>query len=600
MDHGIQQETSGLCSIEQELGDFVVVRRRRSSSSTFDSDDSDGGGSSRHSGSIGRVKRTRTVSSSSSSSHSSGSDAEFIITPATTVGGLNNVKNHTQSSDDDDARSDEEEELELEKELVYDLQHFTDYPKEDERQKYRFEKLFVDNFRNVPCRRTIIHDVYERNTTHGECREILRGLHVPFRGAIFIIAAHNNHYHIVHDCAYTSSHCRCARINQFRGLIKQRRFRRRTIRSIDFSTKHWVNLTKYFQSDGRRMYHFEIAGRVWIQCRQDGRLQVQRSLQCGEEELVETRDVQDDFPDFLGCGSEGNSDSQTNQPGLQTNEGDARSEKGSKGDRILKLLRQFPTAPIGHVFNTTLWANSKYKWLPRSNTLLQKCVEYIGLEYCEKNVEEFYQIYQKIDPKNLIFNAPFGNIESYYYDLKTSIYVLEELLLFQFHDDKQKVKDFLKMLLNVLDKKILKLNTLFVLSPPNAGKNFFFDAVLHYFLNFGQMGNFNKYTSFPLMECVNRRIILWNEPVCEPSAFETLKTIFGGDTTNVKVKYAGDAIIGRTPIIILSNNDIFPKDAAFRSRMVRYVWRSCDALKNVKKKPWPIAIYHLFKKYNII
>lgn len=60
------------------------------------------------------------------------------------------------------------------------------------------------------------------------------------------------------------------------------------------------------------------------------------------------------------------------------------------------------------------------------------------------------------------------------------------------------------------------------------------------------MGNFNRIRSFPLMECVDRRIILWNEPVMEPSAIETLKMILGGDTTNAKVKYQCDA--GRSNI----------------------------------------------------
>lgn len=141
---------------------------------------------------------------------------------------------------------------------------------------------------------------------------------------------------------------------------------------------------------------------------------------------------------------------------------------------------------------------------------------------------------------------------------------------------------------------------MFILSPPNAGKNFFFDAVIHYFLNFGQLGNFNKYNSFPMQECVNKRIILWNEPVLEASAVETLKTIFGGDTANAKVKYQNDAIITRTPVIVLSNNDVFPKDEAFRSRIISYEWRACDDLKKLKKKPWPLAFYTLLEEYKIL
>lgn len=111
---------------------------------------------------------------------------------------------------------------------------------------------------------------------------------------------------------------------------------------------------------------------------------------------------------------------------------------------------------------------------------------------------------------------------------------------------------------------------MFVLSEPNGGKNWFFDAVIHFFLNFGEIGNFNRHSSFPLQEAVNKRILLWNEPNAEPAAMDTLKMLLGGDTFNAKVKYENDAVVTRTPVIVLSNNDIFPKDAAFQSRLVRH------------------------------
>ncbi|KAL5282366.1 hypothetical protein ACFFRR_005503 [Megaselia abdita] len=141
---------------------------------------------------------------------------------------------------------------------------------------------------------------------------------------------------------------------------------------------------------------------------------------------------------------------------------------------------------------------------------------------------------------------------------------------------------------------------MFILSPPNAGKILFFDTFIHYCMNFGQIGNFNRYCSFPLMECVTRRIILWNEPVLESSATETLNMLFGGDTVSVKVKYLSDAVIQRTPVIVLSNNDVFPNDTAFRSRMFSYKWKPFNLLKNYKKKPNPLSCYFLLKKYNIL
>lgn len=136
-----------------------------------------------------------------------------------------------------------------------------------------------------------------------------------------------------------------------------------------------------------------------------------------------------------------------------------------------------------------------------------------------------------------------------------------------------------------------------VVSPPNAGKNFFFDCIIHSCIHFGQIGNFTKFNRFPLMEMVQKRIVLWNEPNYEPGAEETLKTLFGGDSSPVKVKYQQDTFVQRTPIIVLSNNDIFPKTQAFESRMYRYTWRPAHFLKFLKKKPHPLSAFYLFLRY---
>lgn len=180
-----------------------------------------------------------------------------------------------------------------------------------------------------------------------------------------------------------------------------------------------------------------------------------------------------------------------------------------------------------------------------------------------------------------------------------SVKKLETLLLFQCEQDKDLVRIFLEDVYNVLDKRLAKKNTLFILSAPNAGKNWFFDCFIHFFLNFGQIGNFNKYTGFPLQESVNRRVLLWNEPNAEPSAMDTLKMLLGGDSFNAKVKYENDVVVSRTPVIVLSNNDIFPKDSAFNSRIIRHMWKSAPLLKRYTKKPQPIAAYLLLEKYNI-
>lgn len=69
---------------------------------------------------------------------------------------------------------------------------------------------------------------------------------------------------------------------------------------------------------------------------------------------------------------------------------------------------------------------------------------------------------------------------------------------------------------------------------------------------------------------------------------------------NVKVKHCDDAVLSRTPVIILSNNDVFPKNVAFRTRIIQYNWKPCIELKQFNKKPHPLAFIKLLRilQYN--
>lgn len=255
---------------------------------------------------------------------------------------------------------------------------------------------------------------------------------------------------------------------------------------------------------------------------------------------------------------------------------------------------------MSHIFNSSVWLRSKYRFFDLNSTLIRNCIKIVNNFYNELSMSEINDWFETCDPNHLFFNAPWGNLNDYYYEVQESVDKMDMLLHYQFDNDESRILAFLTNLYNVLDKRVPKKNSMFVLSAPNAGKNWFFDAFMHFCVNFGQMGNFNRYCNFPLMECVDRRIIMWNEPCMEPSAAETLKMVLGGDTVNAKVKYAPDAVITRTPVIILSNNDVFPKDEAFRSRIYSYRWRSCQQLKTCTKKPHPLASYQLLLKYKII
>lgn len=153
---------------------------------------------------------------------------------------------------------------------------------------------------------------------------------------------------------------------------------------------------------------------------------------------------------------------------------------------------------------------------------------------------------------------------------------------------------------NVCDKRVPKLNTLCVISPPSAGKNYFFDAVAAYFVNYGMYGTANKMNNFSWADGAGKRIVLWNEPNYEQFHLEKIKEILGGDTTRVHVKYKNDQALQGPPVIILTNRQLnICSDPAFTDRMRTYQWRNASFLKDKTHKLNPLFFYELLKRYNI-
>ncbi len=67
------------------------------------------------------------------------------------------------------------------------------------------------------------------------------------------------------------------------------------------------------------------------------------------------------------------------------------------------------------------------------------------------------------------------------------------------------------------------------------------DFVANFFLFVGRMGNFRKGEGFPLMDCVSKRMIVWNEPntTSEDATKDTIKMVFAGDHCPAAIKFKG-------------------------------------------------------------
>lgn len=92
------------------------------------------------------------------------------------------------------------------------------------------------------------------------------------------------------------------------------------------------------------------------------------------------------------------------------------------------------------------------------------------------------------------------------------------------------------------------------------------------------------------MNCVNKRVLQWNEALIDPYFYEDIKPILAGDSPNVQVKNRDDGVVRATPVFILSNRQTFPDTSEFNCRLHKYEWKSAELLKMYKKKPDPRAI----------
>ena len=119
-------------------------------------------------------------------------------------------------------------------------------------------------------------------------------------------------------------------------------------------------------------------------------------------------------------------------------------------------------------------------------------------------------------------------------------------------------------------------------------------------LNYGQLGQANRHNVFAFQEAPNKRILVWNEPNYESSLTDTIKMMMGGDPYTVRVKHSMDTHVRRTPVIILTNNEVpFLAEKAFADRIVKFKWLAAPFLKDVEFKPYPMAFFDLLMKYNI-
>lgn len=263
--------------------------------------------------------------------------------------------------------------------------------------------------------------------------------------------------------------------------------------------------------------------------------------------------------------------------------------------KLLTILKQLMCVPVESSCTTPLWMTHPYLSYYNSSKPEYKdaCSTYNRLtQYL--SFDDLYQLHS-----NPLANPVYFQREGFnYFTPDVSLSLCEELLFHQYKEESE-VRLFLVRLYNITEKLIKKKNSMFIKGPANSGKSWFFEMVTTYHLNVGHVKNFVRGQNFPLNDCVNRRILMWNEPSIMPSAYDSVKMLTGGDPCAAAVKYEGDGKITRTPVIFTSNHDCFNRNPEWSSRIYFENWTTANFLSTHELYPHPLTYYFLIKKWVI-
>lgn len=439
-------------------------------------------------------------------------------------------------------------------------------------------------------------------TNSGEADRIARRV-ISFArnypGNLCLVSVHDDHVHVIHDCPYAGSSCRCQILKEaeIKSVLRGPLRKRTQISTIEPDS--WERIVLYFLSNGRWLQFAKVGGHVV-------------RLSPGYKSLQSGGHQGDELGQVLGtCTVQGSGElreeflsTQNNRSGQVSHHGHSRRKRKRSinlREEMEKILNEHPVCPLAGIVSTRQWLTHPLLKMYRANhDIVKSFLSAKAEEICYWTMHDFYNFYNQ-DNCTPTFLAGYQPVEAKYYSLDDSVTILNKLLQFQFDEDVASIKNFLTWVYNIIERKIPKCNTLCIYSPPSAGKNYFFDCFIHFLWNCGQLGTVNKTNNFSFQEATSKRVLLWNEPNYEPDFTDTLKMITAGDAFTVRVKQQNDMHVYTTPLIVLTNNRVgFMYEHAFQDRVKTFNWKTASFLKDYDRKPTPLAAFEILVYWDII
>ena len=418
---------------------------------------------------------------------------------------------------------------------------------------------------------------------------------------------HDDHYHVVHDCTYSNGSCRCfAKFNWSRKT-------RRIITTQDLGREDIEFLVKYHFADGRNVKNVEVRGIEYTELFSG--LEGLQPVGDSSGESGNPGDVEVCFKEseilwnkFTGFpNNEHDDEINSGHDRVDNKEGVSQRarraanniQKPQTQEKLEKLILAIGKVPLHDFITTEEFITSNWRFMNHQSVIFKNAINTVKLKFYNMRLRDYRNFYENLMQQPYWDTSTREEFYQKYMSIEMSKKYCLKLLILQCcpdgtiddegkiitnYDWKKDVWSYVNDLILLLDKERHKKNTDVYVSPPNAGKTLFFDMVRDYFINCGQMLNWNRNSSFPLQTCGFTRVIFWNEPNYETSVERNLLKLLGGDSLNAAIKNQMDVNISKTPMIVTSNNYPFPTSKEFEYRIKKYYWKAAPFLINVKGK----------------
>lgn len=315
----------------------------------------------------------------------------------------------------------------------------------------------------------------------------------------FECAYARNHIHILHDCTWNSERCRCFGIN-----VQRRTNIFNTSTGEQCTSSYASACLFYFEKAERNLLSAKIGSSKWGSFANSSSTIQWCSL---------SRDAPLSALRYKWCtiqrsGIEGAVEHQICVPGKGSQVGNSRAvphgsatisypiegRRKSLPGQVHGFILNNPCFPLTAINQTKSWQQSHFKFLLQSDKVYQRGLQTVQTQMAQWTIGKFIKYYKTCNP---IWGAITCSVDEYYYSVEESISKLVTLLEFQCHssdemDDSMGIYEFLLNLYNVCEKKVAKKNTIYIVSPPSAGKNWFLDMVQAFYINGGGFRKLKK------------------------------------------------------------------------------------------------------------